>query len=330
MKYLLVILVLTFIVFSNTCAQERILKKFPVDIEKNGSSFIQTENSNYPIYYLVGTNFTVDNQQNVFVANAFNKCVYKFNNSDNTTIKISLPDVYLYSNQIINIVPEVSLDGTLYALLRTNEESFIGLLVNDGKSLKEIKLDKIPKGRVQRFYINCDSELCFSTFPHAIDPIEMSQGLIFIYNKDGHFLRRTEFPYTTKSYRVKASLTNEKIIIYAVPKEGSDNSKYTFEVKNKNISTGEIALLGTDNDENIYIYNNDEILIQNVISQKQSKIKLSVSDRKIDGLITTARFLRVLPNGSIYMLGIISEEGKVNPNMKVSSDNLEAAILNIK
>lgn len=253
MKYLVVILVLTFMMLSNTFTQERILKKFPIGIEKNETSFIHAENSNYPIYYLVGTNFTVDNQENVFVANALNKYVYKFNNKDKTTNKISLPEKYLYSNQIINIVPEVSLDGTLYALLKTNEESFIGLLVYDGKSFKEIKLDKIPKGRIQSFYINCDNELCFATFPHAIDPIEMSQGLIFVYNKVGDFLRRTEFSYTTKNYQVKASLTNEKIIIYAVPKEGSNKSKYTFEVKNKNISTGEITLLGTDIDENIYI-----------------------------------------------------------------------------
>lgn len=328
MKFLWMLILILFS-WNTINSQSNVIADFEIDISLEKENSIQ-KNNYYPMAYLVGTNYCLDKNKNIYLAKTLNKQLLYYNYSNNSTSQINLPKEVLNSNQITNIVPAVSTKDDLYVLIRTNEEVFIALYFFDGQKFQEIKLEYPIQGRVKMFYLNTEDEFCFATFPHVLNPSTVLDDLIYLYNSDGKFLGKTNFPFKTNDYLVRVQSSNEKLTIIAKPKKENIRETIEVDIYNKKPEAGIIALLGTDLYNNTYIFNNDEIIIHNLVNGDQKKIGLKVEEGFINNLITGFRYIKVSPEGDLYLLGLNSDKSKIKPGDRVSNSVLMYTISEVK
>lgn len=284
-------------------------------------------NQEYPLAFL-RADYTIDGKDNIYIANPFTEKVYKYNNGT-LVDEISLSERFVTIEGIKRVLISCDTKGSLYILF-LNGEYFVGMEKYDKncKKIDKFHLNFSENSYIKKFFINNNDQICIGTFPIILAP-DNDTRLFCLYDENGKFIVRTNYPHVAADYYLNYSVENKNYLIEFIPKEQMNEPK---DIKNTilfpfdNINDGIKYFIGCDANDNAYTLRDDEIIMYNLKNQGRKTFHINSNNDMYNDYMSYHLFMKAAPDGSVYILSIGAKNERIKPHTKYKIDELEFII----
>ncbi|MBI1937338.1 MAG: hypothetical protein HYS25_04365 [Ignavibacteriales bacterium] len=285
-------------------------------------------NKEYP-HTFIRADYTVDRDDNIYIANPFTEKVYKYNKGT-LVDEISISSQLVANKRINTISVSCDTKGSLYVLF-LDGEFFINMEKYDQncKKINKFQLNFFGSNYVKRFFINNNDEICIGTFPVILGP-DNDTRLFYLYDKDGNFIGKTNYPHATTNYYLNSAVKGKNYYIESIPKEQQKepkdiNETMLFPYDNTN-DFGIKYFIGCDAKENAYTFRDNEIIMYNLKNRESKTFHVNRNNNMYNDYISDHLFMKVAPDGTVYMLSVGAKSGAIKLDTKYHIDELEYII----
>jgi len=332
-KTILLSVILIIALFNNSSfCQNRInfgTPPYDKTVNKNNSLNNGDANKAYPAGCLGDVDFSIDNEEDIFLLNSIAGIIQKFDKNGVLLSEIKLPVEYT-THKVVRTY-KICNDSSGYLYLLILEFQNFKYLVKYNKEGEEVfkitraelKFDKARN--IKNFFINNNDNICFNTMPVDLVAPDNGEGHWFLYNTNGKFIKRTYFPFTIANRYFAYKTYGKNNYIEYFPKQGGNTNvkdKDTTFIEESSQSDAE-GIIGCDKSNKIYILNITKIIIFDVNNKSQNYVPLNNHDYSTFGdYISRRRYIKVSRNGKLYQLGIVGKEKEINGSEMYNCDEL--------
>jgi hypothetical protein len=320
--FVLVVLITPLIYTQNL----EILHKFNVGKEFKGKNLPTIAfYSNY-----IPDDYLIDNENNIYISEAFNKRIYKYNKHFELLNTIEIKDpaftgLSYYNNNKPNPMEtmyDVSLQGdkenNLYVSI-TTERHFLTLLKYDkmGNLIKRMSLNKVLGSRdITGFYVNYWNGIIYMYTLHSF--FGDHNDFIFVFNQEGDLLGKVDY-YLMRSdsniYKTNKGKDYFQVIKYKFDNKYNPSANLTelnkIRVDKKEPYNGmTYPFFGVDQNNNYYFGVDPDYNIEKFDFRQNKVTEIKIDKKVLAGMKIKTNFdkIKVAPNGEIYWLGLEAKE----------------------